>query len=120
MSIASDTDTARYTASLLDHTEQQKVEFKEQFKVRRKRQYMSAALVIAVLIPAMMGEARGWQGSILGLPVSVYAFAFLITVLAVLAFSFRNWRCPACDRYLGQGGSLMGPRCCPNCGVALR
>ena len=120
LSVAPDNDSSNHTASLPDYTELQKSEFKEQFNIRRKRQYMSAAPVIATLIPAMDGEAHGWQGSILGLPASVYALAFPIIVLAVFAFSFWNWRCPACNKYLGSGGSLRGPMSCPNCGVALQ
>jgi hypothetical protein len=34
-----------------------------------------------------------------------------------LIFSFRNWRCPACDKYLGKA---IGPRFYAKCGVALQ
>jgi predicted RNA-binding Zn-ribbon protein involved in translation (DUF1610 family) len=34
-----------------------------------------------------------------------------------LVFSLRNWRCPACNKYLGKGTL---PHYCPNCGVELR
>ena len=32
-------------------------------------------------------------------------------------FSFRNWRCPACNGYLGRSMSM---NFCPKCGVELR
>jgi hypothetical protein len=120
LSVALDNDPAGYAASLPNYTEQQKLAFKEQFSVIKKRQYMGAAPIIATLIPALVGEVRNWQGSIVGLPYSVFALAFPITVFSVLAFSFWNWRCPACNRYLGSGGGLQGPTSCPNCGVALQ
>jgi hypothetical protein len=41
----------------------------------------------------------------------------LLVALALLAYSFRNWRCPACSAYLGK--RLDGGRC-RSCGVQLR
>ena len=120
LSVASDEGPGKYAPPVFDYTEQQKAEFKEQFNIIKKRQYICAAPVIAALIPALLGEGQNWQGSIVGLPYSLFALAFPFTVLAVLAFSFWNWRCPACNRYLGSGGSLQGPTSCPNCGIALR
>ena len=52
-----------------------------------------------------------------GVPKAVVAPVLLALVLGALVFSFRNWRCPACDSYLGKG---MSPRFCPKCGVALQ
>ena len=37
-------------------------------------------------------------------------------VAGLLIFSWQNWRCPACDRYLGK----YPGRFCPKCGVPLR
>jgi rubrerythrin len=38
-------------------------------------------------------------------------------VVGALVFSLKNWRCPACDKYLGKG---ISPSFCPKCGVALQ
>ena len=38
-------------------------------------------------------------------------------VVALLIFSFFNWRCPACNKYLGKGGA---PVYCPKCGAQLK
>jgi rubrerythrin len=40
-----------------------------------------------------------------------------MVVAGALIFSFVNWRCPACTRYLGRG---WNPKFCPKCGVQLR
>jgi hypothetical protein len=38
-------------------------------------------------------------------------------VVALLLFSFKNWRCPSCNKYLGKGGA---PVFCPKCGAQLK
>jgi hypothetical protein len=68
-------------ASHRNYTEQQKLSFKEQFSLIKKRQYMGAVPIIATLIPALVGEQQRWQGSIVGLPYSLFALAFPISRL---------------------------------------
>ena len=41
----------------------------------------------------------------------------VVLVAGALIFSFRNWRCPACNRYLGKQYS---PKFCSKCGVVLQ
>ena len=97
------------------YTEEQKREFREQFKSRRARQLMvSLPLVAMVLATSFLRSGRPDQ--IAGIPVQTLGVAFFVLVMGVLLFSFRNWRCPACDRYLGR---TMSPRFCPKCGVEL-
>lgn len=54
-------------------------------------------------------------------PAGEWAFVWqgwlLLLAGAAAIFSFRNWRCPASDRYLGKQMSL---RFCSKCGVVLR
>lgn len=97
------------------YTEQQKLDFQSEFKQRRTRQIMVAVpLVILILMRVWLRAATdappAWltEGWLLGV--------VLAGVGAALVFSFRNWRCPACDRYLGRG---INPRFCPRCGVQL-
>lgn len=101
----------------MEYTEVQKASFKQEFAARRKRQIILAVPLVAIVIAfAVLTDERN-GGTVLGMPAAVVAPAFLVLVVGALVFSFRNWRCPACDKYLGKG---IGPRFCPKCGVALQ
>ncbi|TMQ49613.1 MAG: hypothetical protein E6K73_09610 [Candidatus Eisenbacteria bacterium] len=52
-----------------------------------------------------------------GLSPVVFGPAFLVLVAAAVIFSFANWRCPACNGYLGRG---INPKFCSKCGTELR
>lgn len=97
----------------VEYTEDRKRAFKEQFSARRKRQLLVAAPLIVMIGVLAFSEGRA---EILGIPFQVVAFAFFGLVVAALLFSLRNWRCPACDRYLGKSVSV---KFCPRCGVEL-
>ena len=71
--------------------------------------------LIAVVFGASFLRA-GKPGPIAGFSVQTLGVVFFALVVGVLIFSFRNWRCPACNRYLGR---TMSPRFCPKCGVEL-
>jgi len=83
----------------------------EEFRRRRKRQLWLAAFLIAGLISlTWLMERQGQSEKARG--------AIVITiVLAALAYSWRNWRCPACNGYLGKSAFLSF---CPRCGIPLR
>lgn len=50
--------------------------------------------------------------------VAIPIFVFFVVVIAgVIGFSFWNWRCPACKRYMGKHG--FGIRFCHRCGARL-
>jgi len=101
----------------MEYTQGQKASFKQEFAARRKRQLILAVPLVAVAIGlAMLGDERNGR-AVLGMPTAVVAPAFLLLVGGAIVFSFRNWRCPACDKYLGKG---ISPRFCPKCGVALQ
>jgi hypothetical protein len=101
----------------MEYTEGQKASFKQEFAARRKRQIILAVPLVAIFIGfALLADDRN-GGVVLGMPAAVVAPAFLVLVVGAIVFSFRNWRCPACDKYLGKG---INPRFCPNCGVALQ
>ncbi len=69
-----------------------------------------AAVILAGLISMLILRDRAFQS-----PVGVALVA--AAMAAILVFTFQNWRCPACQKYLGKGGF---PRFCPHCGVALK
>jgi Na+/proline symporter len=99
----------------MEYTEQQKVEFKEQFRERKKRQIVVAVLMGILLIPVLI--IRAFPNSV----NSEYAFfigiAFLPAVVFAIIFSHKNWRCPACGKYLGQSINLKH---CQSCGIAFQ
>jgi hypothetical protein len=99
----------------MEYTQQQKDDFKRQFALRRKRQLILAAPIILFML-LMIWTEKG-SGSVAGVPAFAFAPVAFVVVLGGVLFSLRNWRCPACNRYLGKG---MNPSFCPRCGVALQ
>jgi hypothetical protein len=101
----------------MEHTEQEKAAFKEQFGQRRKRQIILAIPLVALIVAVSVLADEKAGGPMLGLPIAVVGPVFAVLVVGAIVFSLRNWRCPACDRYLGKG---INPRFCPKCGAALQ
>lgn len=99
----------------MEYTEQQLNEFREGFATRRRRQWIVASVIGLVLAGNLFMENRD-GGTIFGLTGSIVAAVMIGVVVAALAFSFWNWRCPACNRYLGRA---FNPRFCQGCGVSL-
>src|SRR5205823_631405 len=79
------------------------------YRALRARQLpVTIALVI-------LGVAAAAAAALLGLPQEVpYTSAFLF-VLAAIAFSRFNWRCPVCGAHLNG----MNPKTCTHCNVAF-
>jgi hypothetical protein len=100
----------------MPYTSEQEAEFKQQFAGRRKRQRALAIPMIVAVVAAAAFRNSGTPDS-LGISAAVWATAFLVLVVGALIFSFRNWRCPACDRYLGRQSN---PKFCSKCGVVLQ
>lgn len=100
----------------MPYTGEQEAEFKRQFAVRRRRQFILAVPVFAAFILVVFVRHSDQQ-ELLGLPAATWGVAFMVLVAGALMFSLRNWRCPACDRYLGR---QRNPKFCPKCGVALQ
>jgi hypothetical protein len=99
----------------MEYTEQQKQEFKDAFAERRKRQWI-VSIPFALLLFAFAFAQDRTSGAILGVPPEITGPILIGSVLVLVVFSFRNWRCPACNKYLGRA---IHPKFCQNCGVAL-
>lgn len=97
----------------MDYTDQQKEMFRRAYARNRHRQFALwvPALGIAILILGTQG------GTVLGLPPAIGGPVSFLLVGAMLVYSLYNWRCPACDRNLGQA---FNPMYCQRCGVQLR
>jgi hypothetical protein len=98
----------------MEYTQQQKDDFRAEYARRRKKQLLVAILIAPLVLVAIF--TRGVGEAVWGIPSQVFAICFLLLIVAAVIFSFSNWRCPACNRYLGRGISY---KFCPSCGVQL-
>jgi hypothetical protein len=99
----------------LEYTDEQLVSFKQQFALSRRRQIIMVIPLLGFFIAVGLLTDRK-TGLLLGVPRAVTLPAFFLVLGAAILFSLRNWRCPACKKYLGSGRH----RFCSNCGVALK
>lgn len=87
-----------------------------EFRKRRNRQLAVSIPFLVIFVSSLWLRDHPDR-----LPVEFSGTTFLVIFLgaigAILAFSLANWRCPACNRYLGKGFS---PRFCPKCGARLQ
>ncbi|HEX4440569.1 MAG TPA: hypothetical protein VH854_10900 [Thermoanaerobaculia bacterium] len=88
-------------------TQQELERFQQEFARRRQRQFVAGGLTAVGVLLLVLYDRRA-----MSFPLPVIWVAM---VVGVLIFSWQNWRCPACDRYLGK----YPPRFCPKCGVPL-
>lgn len=95
------------------YTEAQKAGFKRRFSAIRRRQ---VALLVPVIAVALLMALSEDQEAVLGIPTTVLGPVALVLVLAAVVFSLYNWRCPACNKYLGR---TINPRFCTRCGAEL-
>ena len=87
----------------------------QEFRVRRGRQLLAigVALFLVFLLamlhkrPTVLGEFS--RNTIFG--------AQVIVIAVFIGFSSFNWRCPSCNKYLGNN---INRRLCRKCGNRLR
>lgn len=102
----------------MEYTESQKEEFKRQFAARRRKQLIVTGLFLALIILAALTRESPALAALVGaIPTSIFVPVAVLVITGMMVFSIRNWRCPACNRYLGR---TLNPNFCPKCGVALR
>ena len=99
----------------MEYTEEQARGFKEEYSKRRKRQLLATLPIVLVMLAVSLG-GRGRPDELFGLPAAVWGPLLAAVFVGALAFAFKNWRCPACNRSLGKNWAL---RFCPKCGVGL-
>jgi hypothetical protein len=86
----------------------------EEFRRRRSRQLALGFIVLPIaLVGVWVRHNAHLDCSALALFLALGAPAAMMA----LAFSVKNWRCPACDAYLGKRAN---PSACPKCGALLR
>jgi len=86
----------------------------DEYRQRRKRQWMFFfPFVISILLVMIFGD----RSRFLGMPAAWLTWIALALGVAYGLASYFNWRCPACDRYLGKH---VNPTFCPKCGTRLK
>ena len=88
----------------------------DEFQKRKLRQMMAAIPGVLVIVFLLAAEKAGPEG-LVGIPIFVLGPVGIAIILAIVAFSLFNWRCPSCKKYLGK---RMSPRFCAKCGVQLQ
>jgi len=97
------------------HTEKKNTSIKTQFAERKRNQIIVSVPLIAMIILLVLSGENPDQ-LVLGMPVAVWGPAFAALVAGGVGFSLYNWRCPACNKYLGKS---INPKFCAKCGAAL-
>jgi hypothetical protein len=98
----------------MEFTNEQREQVQHEYAARRKRQLIMTVPFLVLVLGLMFSEKQGSR--IMGLPAEQAAPILLGLMGLFLVFSFRNWRCPGCSKYLGKA---FNPRHCQSCGVQL-
>lgn len=88
----------------------------QEFQKRKRRQlYLIAPVtVIGFIIFELTRESIS---TYFGLSQDTSVILASLMLITIFFFSVRNWRCPACDTYLGK---MLNPKHCPHCGIKLQ
>lgn len=85
----------------------------DEFAKRKKRQ-IAIAFILAPIILMKVFEPK--LDNIPFMNETLILGVFLVIIFGSLIFSFINWRCPSCGKYLGKEISINH---CKKCGVQL-
>jgi hypothetical protein len=89
-------------------------EISEAFKRKRTRQILAVGPFVLAFIALLSVEHN--STGIFGLPRNIVLGIAFALIISILIFSFVNWRCPSCNKYLGKA---INPKFCSKCGVQL-
>jgi hypothetical protein len=98
------------TQSLLPQSE-----LRAQFARRRLRQIIAVIPILAAVVLFTWLDKHP-DASPGGLDPNVIAVIAFVVIFGTIIFSFFNWRCPSCNRYLGKA---WNPKFCQKCGFQL-
>ena len=85
-----------------------------EFRVRFRRQLVLSAGVLVLVVPVIMERENLGQTP---LRDCNWMMVWVALMFAAAGYSFWNWRCPACSRYLGRALFI---RACSQCGAKLK
>jgi hypothetical protein len=87
----------------------------QDFRLRRGRQLVAiAAALLLIIFLALISNRSDLFGNVSKNTISAME---LVVIAAFIGFSSANWRCPSCNRYLGQD---INRSICKKCGARLR
>jgi len=90
-------------------------QIKNEFRLRKSRQIRAiAAAVLLIVFLAVIYNRPGPFGSLSKNTISAIQ---VMVIAAFIGFTSSNWRCPACNKYLGRDISKHG---CRKCGARFR
>ena len=87
----------------------------QDFKRRKVRQWIVAVPLVFVMF-FFFWLKENPEASIGGFSSATLAKLGLGLIFSALIFSYWNWRCPSCDKYLGK---VINPKFCLHCGSQL-
>jgi hypothetical protein len=88
-----------------------------EFKKRKLRQKNANIAVAVVIVPVLWLRYHNPSSPLGCLLAKIFLGIVCVGAAAALRFTISNWRCPACDKYLGKRAN---PESCPDCGAKLR
>ena len=89
----------------------------EEFRRRRTRQWVAAVPGLVAFFALLVAADNSDSEQLFGLPAGVVFWIAIAVFAAYALFSFANWRCPSCSRYLGRA---INPTFCVKCGTRLK
>ncbi len=92
------------------------IEIKTEFKKRKIRQIIVAVLIVPI-VGILFYVRENPDALLFGLNYDQIGLVALVIIGLALIFSFINWRCPNCKKYIGK---KINPNHCSHCGVELR
>jgi len=97
----------------MSYSPKRKAAFRSKFF--RKQQFQAASYVplAGAVVMLVFGSRYGEE---FGLEPQTMVLGTAVLVLTGAGFSWLNWRCPACRKYLGIG---LNPSQCPKCKLPL-
>lgn len=86
-----------------------------EFKRKRTRQIVAVGPIILAVIGFL--SVDGKPTGIFGLHPNIVLGISFALIISILIFSFFNWTCPYCNKYLGKA---FNPQFFSKCGTQLR
>lgn len=85
------------------------------FGVRRSRQVLAVSVSLSLVL--FLAVIYKYPPVLVAFSSKTIFGAQVMIIAAFIGFSRANWRCPSCDKYLGND---IGRRICGKCGSRLR
>lgn len=100
----------------MEYSDEEKRDFARRHAESKTRQVIASILFVPLVFGGLvLNDPK--EHDLFGIPPALWVPVVVVALVAMIVFSLANWRCPACDKYLGKG---FNPRFCPRCGAPLK